>query len=91
MNTKSQKPNINHIRFRKALEQAFAQAIEQGGAELEAEEILAITAHLVGQLAALQDQRRYTSEMVMGLITENIAQGNREVLDGRLNETGGNG
>lgn len=84
--TKSIDPNEKHLKFRKALE----GALREGGAELQADEILAITAHLVGQLIALQDQRKYDSEMVMALVTENIQQGNCEAIANLLNETGGN-
>lgn len=84
--TKSVEPNSKHVAFRKALEHAVAGA----GAILQAEEILAITAHFVGQLMALQDQRRYTRQMVLDLVSENIQQGNTEVVDALLNETGGN-
>lgn len=84
--TKSVRPNEKHLKFRKALE----NAIRDGGSELQADELLAITAHFVGQLIALQDQRKYTSEMIMELIIENIQKGNGEVIDKLTHETGGN-
>lgn len=84
--TKSVKPNERHLKFRKALE----NAIRDGGSELQADEILAITAHFVGQLIALQDQRKYNSEIIMELITENIQKGNGEAVDKLIHETGGN-
>lgn len=85
MKTKAVQPNEKHLKFRKALEAAIAI----GGADLQAEEILAVTAHFVGQLIALQDQRRYTSDAVMTLVTENIQKGNQEAVDNLLNATGG--
>lgn len=86
MKTKAVKPNENHLKFRKELE----DAIRKGGLELQAEEILAITAHFVGQLIALQDQRKYNSETIMELVTENIQKGNTEVIEKLICETGGN-
>jgi hypothetical protein len=83
--TKSVDPSEKHLKFRKALE----GALSNGGAELQADEILAITAHFLGQLIALQDQRKYDSEMVMALVTSNIQQGNSEAIAKLLNETGG--
>jgi len=83
--TKSIRPNEAHLKFRKALEAAIAQA----GMDLPAEVILAITAHFLGQIIALQDQRKYTGEMVMDLVMQNIQQGNDEALQSLLNETGG--
>jgi len=85
MNTKTITPTEKHIAFRKSLE----EAIRKSGQELQAEEILAITAHFVGQLVALQDQRKYTAEMVMTLVSENIEQGNKEAIEGLLNNTSG--
>lgn len=85
MKTKSVAPNLKHLRYRKALENAIAQ----GGADLQAEELLAITVHFVGQLIAMQDRRRFTSDAVMTLVTGNIQQGNQEVLNKLLTETGG--
>jgi hypothetical protein len=79
-------PNEKHLRFRKALENAIAQT----GEELEAEELLAITAHFLGQLIACQDQRKFTTKIIMDLVSENIEQGNREAVEKLSNEIGGN-
>jgi len=84
--TKSVGINEKHLRFRKGLE----GALRDGGADLQADEILAVTAHFLGQLIALQDQRKYDSEMVMALVIENIQQGNSEAVAKLQNETGGN-
>jgi hypothetical protein len=82
---KNIKPNEKQLAFRKALE----QAISDHGRELKAEELLAICSHFVGQLIAMQDQRIYTPEMVMEFVSANIEQGNSEVINKLLNETGG--
>ena len=56
---------------------------------MQADEILAVLSHMVGQVVALQDQRRYTPDSVMNLVRSNIERGNVEAIDGLLNETWG--
>lgn len=85
MSTKSTTPTAQQLAFRCALEAAIAQH----GRTLDAVELLAVTSHLVGQLIALQDQRRYTPAMVMQLVQDNIEQGNSEVVNGLLTGVGG--
>ena len=85
MSTRSHTPTAQQLAFRRSLE----ACMKQHGETLDAVELLAVTSHLVGQLIALQDQTRWTSDKVMELVTANIQQGNREVIDGLLNETGG--
>lgn len=48
-----------------------------------------MVAHFLGQLIALQDQTRFKPDQVMTLVAQNIEAGNREVIDGLLNNTGG--
>lgn len=78
-------PSVHHLALRRALEGAIAQH----GATLDAVDLLAVTSHLVGQLIALQDQRRYTPALVMQLVQENIEQGNSEVVNSLLLGEGG--
>ena len=47
---------------------------------MPAQRILAITSQFLGQLIALQDQRRITPDMAMQIVSENIEIGNRAVL-----------
>lgn len=82
---KSTAPSPAQLAYRHGLE----AAMRDHGATLDAAELLAITAHLVGQLVAMQDQRVMTSEMAMQLIGQNIEQGNREVVQNLLNAPGG--
>jgi hypothetical protein len=88
MNTpmKNSAPNALHLAFRKALE----EAMRTHGATLQADELLAVMSHCVGQLIALQDQRKMTPAMAMDLVSSNIEQGNREVVLSLLTQTGGN-
>lgn len=82
---KSVPPGAQHLAFRSALE----AAMEAHAKTLDAVDILAILAHLVGQCIALQDQRTMTPAMAMALVSSNIEQGNQEVLAKLLTETGG--
>lgn len=82
---KSIQPTARHLAFRKALE----NSIRDHGQELDALDLLAISAHFVGQLIALQDQRTMTPAMVIELVQSNIEQGNREVVEGLLHAQGG--
>jgi hypothetical protein len=75
---KTVKPSAAHAAFRAAM----LATMRQHAADMPAEEILALTAHMVGQILAMQDQRKMTPAMGMKLIADNIEQGNREVIDG---------
>ena len=85
MSMSSRAPTEQQLAFRKALE----AAIRDHGATLDATELLAITSHFVGQLVALQDQRRFTADAVMDLVFQNLQQGTQEVVAGLLDKTGG--
>lgn len=82
---KSGAPTPAQLGYRKALEDAMSAH----GATLDAAELLAVTAHLVGQLVALQDQRVMTPAKAMALVSSNLQQGNLEVLERLMEETGG--
>ncbi len=75
---KTVKPSAEHVAFRDAM----LATMRQYAADMPAEEILALTAHMVGQILAIQDQRKMTPAMGMKLIADNIEQGNREAIDG---------
>lgn len=62
--------------------------LERHAGDLPADHMLAIAAHTVGQIAALQDQRRYTSKMVMAIVVENLRAGNESVIEDIFNTKG---
>jgi hypothetical protein len=68
---------------------SLCSVIRRKAPDMPAEEILAIFCQLVGQLIALQDQRRFTPESVMQLVEANIEMGNQHAVDNLLNETAG--
>lgn len=53
------------------------------------ERVLAVAAQVVGQVLAMQDQRKFTSEMAMQIVIENIQVGNRHALE-EIQNTKGN-
>ena len=75
---KTQEPTAAHRAFR---DDALALLNKHAG-HLDAIEMLALAAHLVGQLVAMQDHRKYTPAAVMEMVGKNIEQGNGEVLAG---------
>jgi hypothetical protein len=77
--------NERHLRYRAAV----LAAMRAEGDDLSAEEVLALTAHVIGQLVALQDQRTMSPARAMAIISRNIVQGNAEVVEGLLGKTEG--
>jgi len=86
MRTRTKVPGPEHH----ALRNELLNVARRYGDKINAEEILAIVAHLCGQLVALQDQRTMTTERAMQLIGKNIEQGNAEVI-ALMKVTKGNG
>ncbi|TPN57155.1 hypothetical protein [Mesorhizobium sp. B1-1-7] len=86
MGTKSIATGPQH----EALRNAFIEAVRQTASDMPADQILAVACVFVGQLTAVQDQRRFTSDMIMDLVSENIQSGNQRVIAGLLDAKGGN-
>ena len=68
------KVSIEHKAFR---DDALAVLRKHGG-HLSAAEMLALSAHMVGQIIAMQDQRTMTGDRAMAIVAANIEQGNQE-------------
>ena len=47
---------------------------------MDTAEILAVVAYTVGQLIALQDQRKITPAMALALVSDNIEAGNADAI-----------
>lgn len=73
-----------------ALRNALTFAIIEHGKTIDAMDVLAVLSHLVGQVIAVQDQRKYTADMAMAVVIKNIERGNGEVVNHLLFQTGGN-
>jgi hypothetical protein len=73
------------------LRDEYLAAIKRHAATMPAEEILAVTSVFLGQLIAVQDQRRFTPDAVMTLVSQNIELGNRNAIVDLLGKTAGHG
>ena len=76
MRTKISKPRPEHRAF---LDELLG-VLKKYGDKLDAVDMLAVAAHLTGQLVAMQDQRKMTPTMAMEIVAQNIEQGNAEIL-----------
>ena len=76
------KPAAKHQAFRDDL----IALLKKYAGDLDAKEMLALAAHLVGQIIAMQDQRKVSPELAMKITVRNIEVGNAEALA----ELGGN-
>lgn len=79
-----QKPTGAHRSFR----DDAVELLRKHAGHLDAKDMLALSAHLVGQIIAMQDQRKVTREIALQTVMANIEQGNREVLDNLNSNTG---
>lgn len=71
-------PSSAQIAFR---EEVLALLKKHAG-HLPAHEMLAVSAHIVGQIIAFQDQITMSPAMAMDLVSRNIEQGNAEAIAG---------
>lgn len=70
-------PTEAHLAFRADL----IELLKKHSGHLEAQAMLALSAHMVGQILAMQDQRKLTPAAAMEVVSANIEQGNREAID----------
>ena|GEM_PF-1684454 len=89
MNSKMPMKKIVPSAKHEAVRDAVLALIREKMADAPAVEILAILSYTVGQLIALQDQRKMTADMAMQLVITNIEAGNLSVLEGLAKESGG--
>lgn len=78
MKTKVATPSAAHHRVRDKM----LAVVREEAATMAADEILALMAYTVGQLVALQDQRKMTPAMAMEIVARNIEAGNAHVVKG---------
>lgn len=74
MNLANKRPTVDHVAFR---DDAIALLRKHAG-HLQAVEMLALAAHLTGQIVAMQDQRTMTGAMAMEVVQNNLQIGNDE-------------
>ena len=58
----------------------FIALLDKHSGDLDSTIMLCLASQVVGQLAAHQDQRKYTPEMIMKLIDANINEGNMRAV-----------
>lgn len=80
MGTKTVKPTDKHHAFRMDV----IDVLKKHAGDLPADQMLALAAHLVGQLLALQDQTKMTLQQGLELIGTNIEMGNAEIVNGAI-------
>lgn len=73
---KLQKPTAQHAAFRDEM----IAVLKKHTAILPAVECLAVAAYTVGQLIALQDQRKVSPAMAFEIVAQNIEQGNADII-----------
>lgn len=75
MTMKNVKPNAAQVKARQDL-----VAVLRLNDQLPPDELLAVVAYFVGQLLALQDERKISSDQAMDLIKRNIEAGNHDAI-----------
>ena len=83
---KKVQPSTPHTRFR----EDFTALLQKHAGKMSADEMLAVAAYFVGQLIALQEQRRLSPNDAMELVYANIAQGNGDAVAYYLGKPVGN-
>lgn len=78
-------PNVRHEAFRKDL----IHVMDKHAGKLSAPELLALSAYVVGQIIAHQDQRKMTTQQAMDLVARNIQQGNQDIVADLIGKTAG--
>lgn len=76
MNDRLVTPTAKHRGFR---DDVIALLRKHAG-DLDAKEMLALSAHLTGQIIAMQDQRTVTRELALEIVGKNIEVGNSEAM-----------
>ena len=64
----------------KAARDAMLAAVKPYADAIGGDGMLAVAAYTVGQLIALQDQRRVTPAMALKLVSDNIEAGNQQAM-----------
>lgn len=80
---KSIKPSAAHTEFRDDM-----AAVMRKHQNMRADEMLAVASYFVGQLVALQDQRKITAAMAMEIVSGNIEAGNMQAMSEALSASG---
>lgn len=83
---KTKMPSKAHVAFRDDM-----VAVMRKHQHMAPDEMLAIASHFVGQLLALQDQRKLTPAMGLQIVSSNIEAGNQQAIEQSLGKPVGAG
>lgn len=72
------------------LYQELIALVNKHAGKLDALEMLAVAANMLGKLVAMQDQRMVTPAHAMEVVAQNIEHGNLQVLD-QISKSAGRG
>ena len=86
MKTKMVPANPAHEAFYQDVCVVLKKYEDQGTPPIE---LLAMTANLIGKQLALLDQREYTAEEAMEVVSSNLELGNQQILNELLGKTAG--
>lgn len=84
MKTKRQQPTAEQQEFRNDL-----IGVLRKYQHMRPDEMLAIASYFVGQLVAMQDQRKLTPAMAMQVVADNIEAGNQHAINELAGAQGG--
>lgn len=68
--------------------QELIALVNKHAAKLDALEVLAVAANMVGKIVAMQDQRKVTPELAMDIVAKNIEVGNNQVIEELFKSSG---
>ena len=75
-------PSARHVALRDAVMNLLKAELAKG--DMPSDEVLALMSYVVGQLVAMQDQRRYTPDAAMDLVNVNLLRGNADAVSALL-------
>lgn len=82
---KSVKPSPEHVKLRASILDVMAREVP----DMPPDQMVAVVAYFLGQMIAMQDQRRWTPAQMMELVAQNIEAGNRDAIAHTFSKTEG--
>ncbi len=79
------KPSPDHIKLRAG----FIDLVTRETPDMPLDQMVAVVAYMLGQMIALQDQRRWSPAQMMDLVSQNIQAGNRDAIAHHFANTAG--
>jgi hypothetical protein len=71
---------VQPTKAHKAFRTDFLKLLDAHAGKLDASEMMALAAYSVGQIMAMQDATKWTSELAMDLVAKNIEMGNAHAI-----------